>query len=61
MNEGNATTNTILVILLVIIVGFVVWYMTASRAPETQEEDGASLELNFGGSNENDNNQPQQN
>ena len=43
MQKGN-TTNTVLVILLVIIVAFGVWYMTSNNAPETPEP---AIELNL--------------
>jgi len=36
MQKGN-TTNTVLVILLVVVVGFVVWYMT-KKTEESKPE-----------------------
>lgn len=46
----NATTNTILVLLLVVVVGFIVWFMTMRNADTTPEDSGsnAALELNIG-------------
>ena len=50
MQKGSATTNAILVILLVIIVGFAVWYVTI-REHGTSDDDKAGLQINLGGSN----------
>lgn len=42
----NSTTNIIVVIILVLLVGFGVWYFTAGQeAPN----DGGTLEVNLGG------------
>jgi hypothetical protein len=43
---NNTFTNVLLVIVLLLLVGFGVWYFTAREAPP---EDGASIELNLGG------------
>ncbi len=53
-NENTATTNTILVILLVIVVGFIVWFAvgrgnTASDA--TPSSPSATLQVNLPDSN----------
>lgn len=44
MQKGN-TSNTVLVIVLVVIVAFAVWYMTAQTTGEPQP---SSVELNLG-------------
>lgn len=44
------TTNTILIILLVILVGFGVWYFTAGRstiAPQAPVEEGPDIEVDL--------------
>lgn len=47
--KSNATTNTILVILLVVIVGFIVWYMMSRDAVEpAPETENSVLEVNVG-------------
>ncbi|MDP1624906.1 MAG: hypothetical protein Q8L64_03995 [bacterium] len=46
--NSNATTNAILVILLVIIVGLAVWFIVDRRQP-APEPGGASLEINLDG------------
>lgn len=56
MNETNSTTNAILVILLVIVVGFVVWYMVDNRKvePSPAKTDNAVIQVQLpgaGGSN----------
>lgn len=38
MTKGNSTTNAILVIILVLIVGFGVWYVMDKRAGEAEED-----------------------
>lgn len=54
MNNENtsATTNAILVILLVLVVGFIVWFVAArgNGAPATVNDnaDSPSLEVNLG-------------
>jgi uncharacterized protein HemX len=49
-DKGSGTTNAILVILVVVIVGFGVWYMTKSDTkPETTNNE-PKLEINLGGS-----------
>ncbi len=57
MNETNSTTNAILVILLVVVVGFVVWYMVGQRrmVPVESDTDNAVIQVDLpgtgGGSN----------
>jgi hypothetical protein len=46
MQKGS-TTNTILVLLLVVVVGFVVWYATMRH--EEQKQDTSGLNINIGG------------
>ncbi len=51
-NENTSTTNAILVILLVIVVGFVVWFATMrnDRVDTVNEGDTSpSLEVNLDG------------
>lgn len=45
----NTTTNVVVILILVLLVGFGVWYFTAGegRAPEPE---GPALEVNLGGS-----------
>ncbi|GEM_PF-1544236 len=52
LQKGSATTNAILVILVVVIVGFGVWYVMAQKgtAPTPENGTGGSLEINLGGS-----------
>lgn len=45
LKKGN-TTNTILVLLLVIVVGFVVWYATMRN--EAAKDDPSGLNINIG-------------
>ena len=47
-NKSNGTTNAILVILLVVVVGFVVWYATGQRGVENEP----GIEVNLGGGSE---------
>jgi hypothetical protein len=51
MNENTSTTNAILVILLVIVVGFIVWFMVGRQSvtPAADTTPGTSLEVNLGG------------
>ncbi len=51
MYENNSTTNAILVILVVIVVGFIVWFVMARKAPAIETTSGtpASLNVNLGG------------
>ena len=50
MYENNATTNAILVILLVLVVGFIVWFIVGRRdvAPTTGGT-GPSINVDLGG------------
>lgn len=43
-NKGNTSTS-ILVIMLLVITGFVVWYITKQ---DTQEKKDAAIEINLG-------------
>ncbi len=48
--EGNATTNAILVILLVVIVVFGVWYaMSSRRAVAPADDRGPGLQIDITG------------
>jgi len=51
MTKGNSTTNAILVIILVLIVGFGVWYVMDRRNAE-EAADEPAIELNLGGSDQ---------
>lgn len=42
---NNTSTNIIVVVILVLLVGFGVWYFTAREAPVEQKE---GIELNIG-------------
>ncbi len=55
MEGNNSTTNAILVILVVVLVGFGVWYMTMryNRAPAPQETQDSGLQINVGGDTNN--------
>ncbi len=44
----NSTTNIAVVVILVLLVGFGVWYFTAGQ-DMGEENPGASLEVNLGG------------
>lgn len=44
---NNSFTNVIIVIILVLLVGFGVWYFTSNGAP--QQEAGPSIELDLQG------------
>lgn len=46
--QKGSTTNTLLILVLVIIVGFVVWYATAHQV-KNEDTSGPSVELNLGG------------
>lgn len=48
--KGN-TTNTILVILLVIVAGFVVWYVTIRN--KQPADTGTSIDVNLGSGSSN--------
>jgi hypothetical protein len=51
MYENNSTTNAILVILLVIVVGFIVWFMIG-RGDVDNDADLPNVEVNLpGGTN----------
>jgi hypothetical protein len=43
----NTTTNIIVVVILVLLVGFGVWYFTSGR--QAPAEEGPAIELNVGG------------
>ncbi|HVU06686.1 MAG TPA: hypothetical protein VHE10_02780 [Candidatus Paceibacterota bacterium] len=51
MNEDNSTTNAILVILIVIVVGFIVWFVMSrpSAAPANNDQTPA-IQVNLPGS-----------
>jgi len=51
MTKGNSTTNALLAILLVLIVGFGVWYVMDKRAAE-KAVDEPVIELNLGEASE---------
>lgn len=42
------TTNTLLIVLVVILVAFGVWYFAAQKSPVPQEE-SSGIEVNIGG------------
>ncbi len=44
------TTNTILIIILVLLVGFGVWYFTSNQNVQAPTEDNNAIEVNLGGS-----------
>ena len=44
------TTNTILIIILVLLVGFGVWYFTSNQTTPAPTEDNNAIEVNLGGS-----------
>lgn len=44
---NSTITNTLLILLLLLLVGFGVWYISSER--DVSQEDNASLELNIGG------------
>lgn len=47
--SGNTATTIIMVLVLVILVGFVVWFMTSrTGVAPAPASDGPSLELNVG-------------
>lgn len=49
MERDNATTNIILILLLVVAVGFIVWFMTMrGGGTPAPANDGGTLELNVG-------------
>jgi len=43
----NSSTNIIVVVILVLLVGFGVWYFTAGN--QAPKEEGSSFEVNLGG------------
>ncbi|MBP9816466.1 MAG: hypothetical protein KBD05_00310 [Candidatus Pacebacteria bacterium] len=43
------TTNTILIIILVLLVGFGVWYFTSNQSAPAPTEDNNAIEVNLGG------------
>jgi len=43
------TTNTILIIILVLLVGFGVWYFTSNQTAPAPTEDNNAIEVNLGG------------
>jgi hypothetical protein len=52
MYENNATTNAILVILLVLVVGFIVWFMVGRNTVDTGTGGPTiDVDLNGGGLN----------
>jgi hypothetical protein len=44
---NNTFTNIVLVVILVLIVGFGVWYVSGREVP--QAEDTSGIQLNIGG------------
>ncbi len=53
--QDNSTANIVMVILLVIVVGFVVWFFTNGRAVDTVDtpRENSNLEINVGGGAQN--------
>lgn len=52
MYENNSTTNAILVILLVIVVGFIVWFVIGRGDADDVDVDLPNVEVNLpGGAN----------
>ncbi len=51
MNQGNSTTNVVLVLILVAVVGFGVWYFAYRTPAEDNSGAGINIELD-GGSEE---------
>jgi hypothetical protein len=51
MYENNSTTNAILVILLVIVVGFIVWFAVGRNGADDGDVDLPNVEVNLPGGN----------
>ncbi len=49
--QAGNTTNSVLIIILVIIVGFVVWYVMDQRGRE-EDRNGTGIEIEIGDQNE---------
>jgi uncharacterized membrane protein YqiK len=49
MNDTNSTTNAILVVLLVIVVGFIVWFMMGRRIATEPAAGTPNIEVNLPG------------
>lgn len=53
MNQGNSTTNVILVLILVVVVGLGVWYFAYRTPVDDTSDAGINIELD-GGNGESD-------
>lgn len=51
MDNNNAVINTILVILMILVAGFIFWFILDRRMVESPREDdgGANIEIDLGG------------
>ena len=52
MYENNSTTNAILVILLVIVVGFIVWFVMGRGDVDNGDANLPNIEVNLPGGND---------
>jgi hypothetical protein len=52
MNDNNSTTNAILVILLVLVVGFIVWFVMGRDAAPV-DDGGANIQVDLNGGGDN--------
>ncbi|HVT74879.1 MAG TPA: hypothetical protein VHD69_00440 [Candidatus Paceibacterota bacterium] len=50
MNESNSTMNAILVILIVIVVGFIVWFVMSRPAGAPADNTSPAIQVNLPGS-----------
>jgi hypothetical protein len=49
MNDNNATTNAILVILLVLVVGFIVWFMVGRNSVPAGDDNTPNIQVDLNG------------